>query len=175
MIRVLSSLVAQIFLSLLLIVTLRHQEYWLGLVVFVAAQGSKIATDKYIRAHVTEGFTSVLNSTLSIVVTFLTLAAFGLAGLVSWAIILPLLVTSYLISYMGLRIGIATKSPLLADPAAEAIAVSVIIGLNLLIAAVMTNVHDILAALSTLLLVILTYLTLQRARQAYIQLQGVKP
>jgi hypothetical protein len=169
-----TSLIMQILLSLIFVTVLKGQRYWLGLAIILVVYAIKFATDNYVRKSAVEGFISTTNSTLSVAVTFIILAAFGISDMVTWGIVLPLLVTSYLIGYMGLRIGIATKSSMPASSSLETVGLPVVLIINIAVAAIVTNAHHINTLLSAILLATMTYLTLQRARLAYVKLQNVK-
>ncbi len=60
-------------------------------------------------------FGGFLDSTIDRFADFVTLAAFGFAELVSWEVVLPLLLLTYLISYMRSRTELAAKGKLAAN------------------------------------------------------------
>lgn len=60
-------------------------------------------------------FGGFLDSTIDRVADFTVIAVFGFAGLVGWNIILPLLMLTYLISYMRSRTELAAKGKLVAS------------------------------------------------------------
>lgn len=60
-------------------------------------------------------FGGFLDSTIDRVADFTVIAVFGFAGLVGWNVILPLLMFTYLISYMRSRTELAAKGKLVAS------------------------------------------------------------
>ncbi len=59
-------------------------------------------------------FGGFLDSTIDRVADFIVIATFGFAGLVRWEIILPLIMFTYLISYIRSRTELAAKGKLVA-------------------------------------------------------------
>ncbi len=60
-------------------------------------------------------FGGFLDSTIDRFADFMMLVAFGFAGLVAWEVVLPLLLATYLISYMRARIELAAKGNIVAN------------------------------------------------------------
>jgi archaetidylinositol phosphate synthase len=89
-----------------------HELYALALAVFVFnALDMLDGMVARLTGRVT-AFGGVLDSTIDRFADFAVIAAFGFAGIVSWNIILPLIMVTYLISYLRSRIELAAKAKL---------------------------------------------------------------
>jgi len=92
-----------------------HELYVLALVVFVF-NGVDMLDGMVARmSGKVTAFGGFLDSTIDRVADFTVIAAFGFAGLVGWNIILPLLMFTYLISYIRSRTELAAKGTLVAS------------------------------------------------------------
>ena len=64
--------------------------------------------------HKVSAFGGFLDSTIDRVADFIVIATFGFAGLVPWEVVLPLIMLTYLISYIRSRTELAAKGKLTA-------------------------------------------------------------
>lgn len=87
-----------------------HGQYWWALVVFIF-NGVDLLDGMVARANnKVTAFGGFLDSTIDRFADFVVIAAFGFAGIVSWKIVLPLLLASFLISYIRSRIELAANN-----------------------------------------------------------------
>jgi hypothetical protein len=165
---------AQIATSLVMVATLTHKQYAIGLAVLFTSIALKLISNKIVVPAEKKDFIEVLFSITNVAVTFIILVSFGYSGIVHWAIISPLLITSYLITYMGLRIGIATKQSVPKPTAVEIFSLPFFLSLILLTSAFSSNVViwglSLADSIGSALLVIFLSLTFLRAKLAYTQL-----
>lgn len=108
------SLLGLVF-PVLFFICIMQQQYWLALAVFVF-NGVDLLDGMVARAsgRVT-AFGGFLDSTIDRVADFVVIVAFGFAGIVSWNIIMPLLLLTYLISYMRSRTELAANGTIQAS------------------------------------------------------------
>lgn len=108
------SLLGLIFPVLFFVFVLR-QWYWWALLVFIF-NGVDMLDGMVARANgkVTP-FGGFLDSTIDRFADFTVIAAFGFAHIVSWNIIMPLVLLTYLISYIRSRIELAANNTLTAN------------------------------------------------------------
>ena len=108
------SLLGLIFPVLFFVFVLR-QWYWWALLVFIF-NGVDMLDGMVARAtgKVTP-FGGFLDSTIDRFADFTVIAAFGFAHIVSWNIIMPLVLLTYLISYIRSRIELAANNTLTAN------------------------------------------------------------
>jgi len=117
-------------------------------------------------------FGGLLDSTIDRVADFAIIAAFGFAGLVSWRIILPLLMLTYLISYIRSRTELAAKGNLVASVGImERTERFIAIFAGLLLFAIFPRVHimgqNIMSCVFVLLIILSFITVLQRFHFAY--------
>jgi archaetidylinositol phosphate synthase len=127
----------------------------------VARQGEKVTP-----------FGGFLDSTIDRVSDFVVIAAFGFAGIVSWNIILPLLMLSYLISYIRSRTELAAKGDLKASVGIiERTERLLLVFIGLLLYAFFPNTtifgQNIMSAMCIVLLVLSAVTVIQRIDFAY--------
>jgi len=94
----------------LFFVCVMHGLYWLALVVFVF-NGLDMLDGMVARAQgKVTAFGGFLDSTIDRFADFTVIAVFGFAGLVSWKLLLPLIMLTYLTSYIRSRTELAALS-----------------------------------------------------------------
>jgi len=117
-------------------------------------------------------FGGFLDSTIDRFADFTVISVFGFAGLVSWNIIIPLLMLSYLISYIRSRTELAAKGQLKASVGIiERTERLVMLFIGLLLYAIFPNVsifgQNIISAMCIILLVLSAVTVAQRIDFAY--------
>lgn len=99
----------------LFLIFLVQEMYLLALVAFIF-NGLDMVDGLVARAqNKVTAFGGLLDSTVDRFADFTVLAAFGFAGLVSWEIILPVVLLTYLISYIRSRTELAANGTLVAS------------------------------------------------------------
>lgn len=94
---------------------LRYEVHWLALMV-LALSGFDMLDGMVARGQgKVTAFGGFLDSTIDRFADFVIVAAFGYAALVSWEVVLPLLLLTYLISYMRSRTELAAKGKIAAN------------------------------------------------------------
>lgn len=89
-----------------------NELYWLGLVMFIF-NGVDLLDGMVARASgKVTAFGGFLDSTIDRFADCTVIAAFGFAGIVSWNIVLPLIVVSFMISYIRSRTELAAMGQL---------------------------------------------------------------
>jgi archaetidylinositol phosphate synthase len=103
------SLLGLIFPVLFYVLVLEHL-YWWALLAFIF-NGVDMLDGMVARAqNKVTAFGGFLDSTIDRFADFTVLAVFGFAGIVSWKVVAPLLLASYLISYIRSRTELAAYS-----------------------------------------------------------------
>lgn len=92
-----------------------NKLYWLALVVFVCNAVDLLDGMVARATGKVTAFGGFLDSTIDRFADFVVIAAFGFAGIVPWDLLLPLLMLTYLISYMRSRIELAAYGKIKAD------------------------------------------------------------
>ena len=166
----------QIATSIFMVAVLDDKNYWLGLVVLFLIFVIKVVFARVVRLALRQNFAEVFFSIVNVAVLFIVVGGFGYADVVHWAIIAPLLITTYLIGYMGLRIGIATKQPAPKAAWLETISLPVFLSIILLAAAFLPDAVvagvSLTNCIGIALLAIFIGLTFQRVRLARAQLMS---
>lgn len=94
----------------LFFICVMHEQYWWALAVFIF-NGVDLLDGMVARANnKVTAFGGFLDSTIDRFADFVVIAAFGFAGIVSWEIIMPLILASFLISYIRSRIELADNT-----------------------------------------------------------------
>lgn len=178
MISVFLSVFLYLSVSLSLPFLLKRDYLWASLTALLITQIFKILSARISSQAPRKNFSQVLQSTVDTAVTFIVIASFGYAGIVHWAIIAPLLIASYLIGYMGLRIGIATKANAPLAMKMELISVPVALGSVILAKLYASNAMlaklDVANCIGLALLILFVVLVFLRLRLAYRLLLAAK-
>ncbi|HKR81407.1 MAG TPA: CDP-alcohol phosphatidyltransferase family protein [Candidatus Saccharimonadales bacterium] len=95
-------------------VLILHKQYVWGLVAIVLCAGDMLDGMVARMQNKVTAFGGFLDSTIDRFADFVMLVAFGYAGLVGWNIVLPLVMCTYLISYIRSRTELAAKYQLVA-------------------------------------------------------------
>lgn len=96
-------------------ICLINELYWLALVVFIF-NGADMLDGMVARAtNRVTAFGGFLDSTIDRFADFVVITAFAFAGIASWSLIAPLIMLTYLISYMRSRIELAANNTVKAD------------------------------------------------------------
>lgn len=146
--------------------------YWWALAVFIF-NGVDMLDGMVARAQgKVTAFGGFLDSTIDRFADFTVLVAFGFAGIVGWHIVLPLVMLTYLISYIRSRTELAAKGKLVANVGLiERTERLIIIFVGLALYAIFPGTHiagQNLAACTFILLTILSVYTVgQRLTFAY--------
>ncbi|HEX8763304.1 MAG TPA: CDP-alcohol phosphatidyltransferase family protein [Candidatus Saccharimonadales bacterium] len=94
---------------------LMNELYWWALLVFIF-NGADMLDGMVARAtNRVTAFGGFLDSTIDRFADFVVIAAFAFAGIADWSLIAPLIMLTYLISYMRSRIELAANNTLKAD------------------------------------------------------------
>jgi archaetidylinositol phosphate synthase len=89
--------------------------YWWGLLVFVFNAVDMLDGLVARAQNKVTAFGGFLDSTIDRFADFTVIVAFGFAGIVAWEILLPLVMFTYLISYIRSRVELAAKGQLTAN------------------------------------------------------------
>jgi archaetidylinositol phosphate synthase len=100
---------------ILFFIFLQHKWYIAALAVFILNAVDMLDGIIARSQHKVTAFGGFLDSTVDRFADFTILVAFGFAGIVSWNIVLPLVLLSYLISYIRSRTELAAKGTLIAN------------------------------------------------------------
>lgn len=92
-----------------------HKMYLLALVIFIFNVVDMLDGMVARSQHKVTAFGFFLDATVDRFADFTLLVAFGFAGIVSWRIVLPLVLLTYLISYIRTRTELAAKDKLVAN------------------------------------------------------------
>lgn len=96
-------------------VLVQHEMYALALVVFILNAVDMLDGLVARAQNKVTAFGGFLDSTIDRVADFVVIAAFGFAGIVEWSLILPLILLTYLISYIRSRTELAANNKLVAN------------------------------------------------------------
>lgn len=99
----------------LFFVLLMNEMYWWALVVFVFNAADMLDGMVARATGRVTAFGGFLDSTIDRFADFTVIAAFAFAGLAEWSLIAPLIMLTYLISYMRSRIELAADNKIKAD------------------------------------------------------------
>lgn len=99
----------------LFFIALVNELYWLALVLLICNAADMLDGLVARSQNKVTAFGGFLDSTVDRFADFTVLAAFAFAGLVSWEIMAPLLMFTYLISYIRSRTELAAKNKLVAN------------------------------------------------------------
>lgn len=155
-----------------------HKMYALALVVFIF-NGVDMLDGMVARmSGKVTAFGGFLDSTIDRVADFTVIAVFGFAHLVGWNIILPLLMLTYLISYIRSRTELAAKGALVASVGfLERTERLIGVFLGLLLYAIFPDTHiagQNILGITCIVLIVLSAVTVgQRVIFAYQKLSGV--
>ncbi len=156
----------------LFFVLLVHGLYWWALVAIILNALDMLDGLVARMSNKVSAFGGLLDSTIDRVADFTIIAAFGFAGITSWRIIVPLLMVTYLISYIRSRTELAAKGNLVASVGImERTERFITIFLGLTIFAIFPRVHifgqNIMSCVCIVLIVLSLITVFQRMRFAY--------
>ncbi|HSX07305.1 MAG TPA: hypothetical protein VLG11_00225 [Candidatus Saccharimonadales bacterium] len=178
MLRVFLFSLLRLVLAVLTLALLVRKDYWAGLAALLVTQLATYFSRKVAERSARKNAADVLRSITDNAVSFIIIVSFGYAHIVHWVLVLPLLFTTYLVGYMGLRIGIATNTK--APPATKLEKISLPVGqdLCLLVAALFPSAtfagQGLANGIFFCLLLIFAGLVLYTARYAYTHLLVAK-
>lgn len=99
----------------LFFICVMQEQYWLALVVFIFNAVDMLDGLVARAQNKVTAFGGFLDSTIDRFADFTVIVAFGFADIVPWEILLPLVMFTYLISYIRSRIELAAKGKLTAN------------------------------------------------------------
>jgi len=156
----------------LFFVLLVHGLYWWALVAIILNALDMLDGLVARMSNRVSAFGGLLDSTIDRVADFTIIAAFGFAGITSWRIILPLLMLTYLISYIRSRTELAAKGNLVASVGImERTERFITIFIGLLLYAIFPRVllfgQNVMSCVFVVLIILSFITVLQRFRFAY--------
>lgn len=99
----------------LFFICIMQDLYWLALIVFIFNAVDMLDGLVARAQNKVTAFGGFLDSTIDRFADFTVIVAFGFAGIVDWEILLPLVMFTYLISYIRSRVELAAKGTLTAS------------------------------------------------------------